>query len=465
LVWAGALAVCSCSLSLKFQECNSDGDCQSRRTPGGPTLYCTADHLCVNGIPDDRLCSTHGVDNVYGSSDPNALTIGVLMVSPTVPDTTVVTSYARANAVILGVEEINKIPNAQPVRIILCDTGRDADQTTRALKVAVQKQHVVAAVGPTTSDNVIALGNSSLLPELDVLLVSPSATSVSITDINPLVWRTAPSDALQAKVLATQIPASANTIDLAYADTTYGRGLDGAIHSAFSQRPLNSFSFVEGSDMTKVVDQLRVDMPGVALLVANPDAPALAAALANGGPSLAMTQYLMTDAARSPPLFGPPGHYLGFDLLGRIRGTAGGTPPLSDPVSGPVYATFSGSYARRFPTVSLSGHTWVANSYDAFYALVLAAATISDGQFSGHRLAAGMARLSTLGAPRAQVGPVDYLPAVSQLRGGGNIELVGSSGPLHFTDQRDVATAPIEIWKIVQGANGPAFATDSVVTP
>jgi branched-chain amino acid transport system substrate-binding protein len=454
-----------CSLLLDFNECKTDADC-AHRADGGTTLYCNVQRSCVNSVPPERLCSTNGVDNVYGSTDPHALTIAVLMVSPTVPDLTVVTSYARANAVILGTEEINKIPNAQPVRIILCDTGRDAQQTAAALRVALDKQHVVAAVGPTTSDNVLGLANSQMFAQADVLVVSPSATSVSITGINPLVWRTAPSDNLQAKVLATQVPSSAMTIDIAYADTTYGRGLNSAFIDAMAPRTLkSSYPFTERSDMTQVVSDLRGDTPSVAVLVANPDAPALAAALQNGGPELAMTQYLMTDAARSPPLFGPSGHYVSFDVLSRIHGTAGGTPPPSDPVSGAVYEAFASRYRNRFPDVSLPGHTWVANSYDAFYAIVLAAATVTDGTFTGHKLAAGMARLSTPGAMRVEVGSVDYPPAVAQLRNGLDLNLVGASGPLDFTAQGDVVTAPIEVWQIVNTPNGPQFATQTIITP
>jgi branched-chain amino acid transport system substrate-binding protein len=464
-----ALLTTSCSLSLHFNECNVDDDCD-HRVDGGTRLFCTLDHLCVDGIPDDQLCKTNGVVNLYGSPDPNALVVAGILDRPTIRDLNSVTDYDMANALILGAEEINQIPNAQPVRLVLCDTGRSPEQTQRALRVAVQSYGAVGAVGPGTSDDLIGLANKGLVQQLHVVVVSPSATAVSLSGINPLIWRTAPSDALQAKVLATQVPASASKVEMAYANTTYGRGLNTTFIDAFVKGTPNtatfsSFFFATGSDMTVVANQLASGGPDVALLVADSDAPALVVALAGAGPSLQATQYLMTDSAKSPALYGPPGHYVTASVLDRIRGTGGANPPLSDPSSGPVFAAFRGRYLNRFPDADPGAQAWVGNTYDAFYAIVIAAATISDGRFSGERLSAGMAHLSTAGAPMIEVGSVGYPLAVTALQSGKDVNLVGSSGPIDFTAQHDVMTAPIEVWRIATGPTGPKFVTDHIVTP
>ena len=65
------------------------------------------------------------------------------------------------------------------------------------------------------------------------------------------------------------------------------------------------------------------DAPAFALLIADFDAPPLMAAVATAT-GLSMTQFLMTDSAKKPSLWGQLGG--NYAVLARVRGTGPRTP-------------------------------------------------------------------------------------------------------------------------------------------
>ena len=104
---------------------------------------------------------------------------------------------------------------------------------------------VPAIVGPAFSGVTTTVAKEVTIPR-NVLVISPSATSPSLTDLqdNGLVWRTAPSDVLQAKAMvlavqdfvepevrATYMIAAGSPIRVAvvHKGDTYGAGLGNAL--------------------------------------------------------------------------------------------------------------------------------------------------------------------------------------------------------------------------------------------
>jgi branched-chain amino acid transport system substrate-binding protein len=283
---------------------------------------------------------------------------------------------------------------------------------------------------------------------------------------NGLIWRTAPSDSLQAKVLATLVPpvSDMKVIDLVYVDKDpYAFGLQQAFTSAYTGKVSKTVVFESGAAAT-VVGQMD-SSPDYALLIANDDDPPLVAGL-QSAPGQAMTQYLMTDAALAPTLWGPANMRVGWPMLGRIRGTAPGLPTDPDP-SAAVYRAFSSDYEGRFKE-DPSNTAWVANAYDAVYVVAIAAAAAGPRP-TGTAIAANMHRLSNKSAKAIPVGINSYGTAVQalQLSATATIDLYGASGPIDFDPATgDIISAPIEVWKIVMDANGnPTFTAASVVTP
>ena len=189
-----------------------------------------------------------------------------------------------------------------------------------------------------------------------------------------------------------------------------------------------------------------MDAPKYAVLIVDFDAPALVAAL-QGAAGQSTTQYLMTDSALTPTLWGA-GPF-DFTFLTRIRGTAPALPAFTDP-SGPVYAAFDVSYRAAVSISESPADTaFVANAYDAAYAIAIGAAAVggvADG--ARHR-----------GEPCAHVGRErhavrDRAGAVSGGRQrartpGGNIDLVGHVGPDRLGRRRATCvTAPTEVWQV-----------------
>ncbi len=438
-----ALLMPACSAILQFEQCKVDSDCVAGTSAGTP-MYCTSDQICVTDVPSERLCELSDVSSTRG----DAVTVAGLF-RRTGPNEVVDT--AIEHAVVLAVDEINTIGATRPLRLVLCDTANDPDQAKKALIAAADRYGAVAAVGPTSSSEVIALAAS---PDLvaqrhDFLIVSCSATSPSVTNLadDQLIWRTAASDALQGAVLASLVPATTKRVASAFVKSPYGSGLNDAFVASVSELvpgvAVLPKEFAEGTPGDAVVQWLASMAPEVALIVADSDAPAWVAALNNGGSALASTKFLLTDGSKAPALFsmGPS-----TAVANRITGTAPGTP------SGPAFSVFQSTYAARFNGVDPSTTAFVANAYDAMYTIAIAMGTIPPGSpVTGHGLAVGMQRLSDSG-PNAlviRVGPGQFSAGYQELAQGGLVNLDGTSGPIDFDpDTGDILGASIATWKI-----------------
>jgi branched-chain amino acid transport system substrate-binding protein len=456
---AALLLLPTCSAILDFNQCNVDADCARRfNLVDMGTAYCTADHICVTDFPADRICTV----SEASKTSPDAVTIAGLF-RITGPSDVVDTDLV--NAAVLAVSEINQ-QGGRPIRLVLCDTNGDPDQAKKALATAAERFGAVAGVGPTSSAEVVALASDPdfLVKKYGFLAVSCSSTAPRVTSLNDnnLIWRTAASDNLQAKVLATLVPAGTTSVATAYIDSTYGSGLKDAFTVELAKvfvpplvPPANAFA--EGTPGASVVSFLQMSSPQVALIVADSDAPAWVAALNNGGPALMSTKYLLTDGSKAPALFS---QNPSTDVLRRITGTAPATP------SGPAFAAFQATYMGQFGK-NPSDTAFVANAYDATYVIAIAMGAVPVGvKVTGTALIAGMTSLSDPNGLPVRVGPGEFGAGYARLADGGTINLDGTSGPIDFDPTTgDILSAPIEIWDVDTSGPTPAFRTLQNVTP
>lgn len=440
-------ASAGCSALLDFHECNVSADCAGRSPDGGVALYCTSDHMCVDPTP----CVVSTAPAAATTSQAPLVIGGLYKLSGTGAN-----DHAVRQAVDLAAEQLATVN--QPVLHVACDTAGDPAQAANALRVAVEIFHAVAIVGPRTSDEVVK-GLAPIVKRYGAVIVSPSATNPSIgqLDDDNLIWRTCPSDDLQAKVLTTLVP-TASKLDLVYVDmNTYATGLEQAFTQQWGGMVSKSIVFPSGMAAMAVAE---MDAPQYALLIADTDAPALVTAI-GATAALASTQFLMTDSAQAPALWGAAPY--DYTLLSRISGTAPGLPPDSDP-SAAVYRSFASDYQAHW-NEDPADTAHVANAYDAAFVIAIAAAAAGT-QPRGVDIAANLARLSTAGALAVDVGPITFTMGVNTLVSGSNINLVGASGPIDFDANGDVVTAPIEVWGIAQGTDGsPTFVSERVITP
>ncbi|HWE31284.1 MAG TPA: ABC transporter substrate-binding protein, partial [Polyangia bacterium] len=349
---------------------------------------------------------------------------------------------------------------------VVCDTAGDPGQAARAYNVVIDRFGAKVIVGPDTSDEVFAVAKE--VKARGVPIISPSATNPDIThlDDDGLVWRTAASDNLQAKVLAT-LPSSSPPpkLDIIYvSDSAYASGLKDAFIANFAGQVSLTLGFAGGDTaaMNADVSMVSGDAPGYALLIADFDAPPLVAAVAKAT-GLNMTQYLMTDSAKKPSLWGElAGNYA---VMNRVHGTGPANPDFSDP-SGMAFAVLQQSYKARWSGEDPAETAFVGNAYDAFYVAAFATLSLPAGKRDGKSIVANLARLSDAAGPSVVVEPNDINAGVTPLQMGGTINLVGTSGPIDFdASTGDVLSAPIEKWSVLTTGATPTFHTDAIVVP
>ena len=157
--------------------------------------------LAVGALALGGVASACGDDHTAGG-DVGELRIGVL-----VPLTGDLAPFggSGARAAQLAADRVNAAAgdSGLEVKLVRKDTGTDPERAQRAASSLIEGDGVSALVGPWASSEVILTADNVSVAAA-VPLVSPSATSPEITglDDDGLVFRTAPSDVLQGRVLA-----------------------------------------------------------------------------------------------------------------------------------------------------------------------------------------------------------------------------------------------------------------------
>src|SRR5206468_2530145 len=111
-----------------------------------------------------------------------------------------------------------------------------------------------------------------------------------------------------------------------------------------------------------------------------------------------------------------------FVFLGRFRGTAPGLPPLDPDPSAPVYKAFRSEYTAHFHTENPDSTAFVANAYDAFFSIALAALAGGDDR-SGAAITANLGRLSAADGDLISASPLGFSTALAALRAGHAVNL------------------------------------------
>jgi branched-chain amino acid transport system substrate-binding protein len=452
-----ALATSSCSAVLKFHECDVDSDCTGT-TDAGTALFCSDDHMCVGAIPDYLLCKVSIPAD--GKIPPGALVIGGLFRTSGAND---VNDHTFRNAADLAAQDF--IDAHFNVAHVVCDTAGDATQAARAYNVVIDRFGAKIIVGPDTSDEVFAVADE--IKGRGVPIISPSATNPRITklDDDNLIWRTAASDDLQAKVLAT-LPVATAKIDIIYvSDSAYARGLRDAFISNFPGTVTQALGFASGDTamMNATVTMAANDAPAFALLIADFDAPPLITAVSKAT-GLGTTQFLMTDSAKKPSLWGQlGGNYM---VMNRVRGTGPANPSFTDP-SGMAFMVMQSNYKSRFAGEDPAETAFVGNAYDAFYTAAFAALSLPSDKRDGKSLVSRLQSMSdTAAGTKVVVGQNGINDGVTTLANGGTIDLIGTSGPIDFDGSSgDILSAPIEKWSVDTTGAMPMFKTDAIVVP
>jgi branched-chain amino acid transport system substrate-binding protein len=442
--------------TLEVSECETSAEC---RSDFGLGYVCRDDGRCEEADPSPRCTETYPPDLfddrfeqrdriVFGNIVDRSVTLFRAF------ERTAQLAYDQANtrggldgrefgAVFCSVEENPDIDDLDHI-----------EAAVASVEYLTETVGVPAILGPATS---VEVQNAFLaMTGQDVLMISPSATSPALTDLDPadvsdaepgLLWRTAASDALQGVAIASDMLTGRDppvtSVAAIHEVGAYGEGLYEVFARAFRDGggEVEEYPYADSGQLAEVIAQVGSSDVQEVLFISS-DTQTIIGFL-DSVASLAQFEtksLFMTDPAANP------------DVLAEASGTAlakvRGTRPAPLDEDEDVYASFIASYAGEFGD-DVRGFPFTPNVYDAAWLLAYGAAWATlreDGAIAGSTMARGLRRVSS--GQDVEIRPSGWSSVLQVFRGGGTVDLKGASGELDFDPDTEETSAGIEVWHV-----------------
>lgn len=466
---AGVIAVgVSCSLLVGgFQECTTEADCAGRVTDAGAFNYVCNTGYC---LPIDRRCT------ILGPKTGDAVVWGAIMPRTLASGAPHQWGPSWENTIKLFVDEMNPplrngIRNL-PIRVYACDSQ---SSTTTARELASYLVNTVKVPVILSDGSGETIAESQVTVPAGVLLMAGAATSPEITnlaDLPPdggsvgLVWRTAPSDALQAPVIARQILDAGTTTPKVFVfarDDAFGQGLSSLFSASYPVTladggQAQSKYFVNPNDLSTVTPALNAAelfRPDVMVVIGFPNELVAIVNGTAGRTSLYNATWFFTQNAKFPGLFTQ------VDGGVPIEGARGTSPSPGYDNSEPSLF-FRPKFEQTFG-VPFNSVVDLANVWDGAFIVAMATdyAIGKDGVPTGTRMAEALTRMSADAGRIIPLVPSRFSEGISELAANRDINVEGASGHLDFNNATGEAPADYEVWKII----GRNFVTQTLVSP
>lgn len=478
----GVGSTCKAGLCSEPAGCTTGHDC--RALAGGGACV---DGACVAKIPVDPQCNFPGhppePEDLFDRplTGPDApIIIGSVFALDTIRED------ALTKAARVAVREINQggLNNGQQLGIVFCDNG-GAGATVNGDDRFPLDQHAVDylagtlgvpyIVGPLTSKDAIQMVNQIKKQAYPTVLISPSATSPALTDIDDklapgqpgLFWRTCPSDEIQGTVLATKVIGPDTTIkrvSVFYIHDAYGDGLSKIFQDTYGIDAVDLFLYedvtlTDQAAIDKIIDAADAKNNDAVLFIGHDGAAARLFLDSMGGKNIATKRFFFTDGtkAKDTLLAQPmPAHVQ--TILANAQGTAPASP------SGPVYKAFDTLIQYYFSPLQADDYSFLAQTFDATFVGAFGTVWASrDGaKFNGVDVATGMTKLN--GGMLVDLDGVNGWTTGKGvlLSSAGIIDIEGASGHLDFDNDTGEAPGAIEVWGI---ASDLSDFTEIMVVP
>ena len=455
----GLLAACSVVSRVEFVECQVSTDC---RGGFGLGWVCGEEGLCQEAKAPAR-CDTVYPKELFTDREKygDAIIFGSLFDHNTVNG-----DLKLVNAASLAIAEANSsgLTDGRLFGIVHCDYQENPDldeQTSEEAAVTgarylVDQLGAVAIVGPGTSGIAEAVFTELQKPEHapQAVVISPSATSPSLTDIDVrdgdkpgLFWRTAPPDSQLGADLAMRMEADEITsATIVYENGSYGDGLQGALSENFSGTvELLAFADLDGIDAHAKTVGAMDGGPGVAVVFIGSEVGQVARFInaASPYPFYADSAIYLGDAAYNLDFLKNTSG--AKDLYPNIRGVFPGSP------SGPIYASFVSRYRAVFVGEDPEDASYSAHTYDATWLALYGAAWAEyqrKGELTGINLAYGLQRISDAEGFPVNVERDTWNAVKREFKAGRGIDITGASGDLKYDPVTEETTATVVYWKI-----------------
>ncbi len=339
------------------------------------------------------------------------------------------------NGAKLAVDQVNGqagIMGGKKIVLLKGDsTCADATAASNVADRMVNSEKVTAIVGPMCSGATIAAANNAAIPG-GVTLISPSATSPALTDLNDndLVFRTAPSDAFQGVMMAKLLKSKGiDEVAISYVNNDYGKGFAEALAQAY-EKVGGKVAANEAHEDGKA--DYRAELGSLASSGAD---TLVVLAYADGSGQTIIRQAM--ESGDFAKFVGGDG-MVGDKLIGALGGDVNmiATKPGSPELAGKAPFVQAAKAAGMDPEAVFS-----AQAYDAAFIIALAI----EKAGSGDRAAVAKAIRSVASAPGDVILPGEWDKAVAALKAGRDVNYQGASGNHEFDAAGDVPGVIVEM--------------------
>lgn len=518
LALLAGLGIAACSLLVQRDgvQCSVDGDCAKRGPAFAGTKCDTANKVCVASCsvnadckPQPAVCRasqcvplltaecarTIPALGANQSVDDSAVVLGALF---SLGGTNASSGTARMNSVDLAVSNVARdvvgLPGGtggkpRPLLVVAC-TDTDAnnmDVSQAAAGHLVKDLHVPAVLGPGASGLVLNVAKNVTMPG-GTFLITPSATTTQLTGLDPLVWRTSPSDEIQSRALIASIGeieakyrvdnmimmATPLRLAIAYKNDSYGTNLSQlvaggaklnglAVTDAMNAANYMGVQYDPNADLAGVVTSLASFQPNIVAVFGTTEGitkilqPLEAAwPVADGGGGPPRPAYLLSDGGQKQELVTA---VMGNDPLRlRVRLTV----PGADESTNQLFKLFRLAYQGNktyCPSGSCPDTFGMAGAFDSVYLVTLAVASIpkpADAAapwVTGAGIAAGMKLM--VGGTKFGFGMDKLQDAMNTVLAGKALDVDGASGPLDFDLAAHEAPSDIQVLCVSGGTFAP----------
>lgn len=462
---AALTVACSVVTKVDYNDCVSSDEC---RSAFGLGWVCGDAGLCQEVEPLKR-CDRVFPEDLFTNPDAyrDAIIFGSLFDHNTADGDLIL-----VNAASLAIDEANAsgLTDGRLFGIVHCDYHEDSkidaltseEATVASAKYLVDELGAIAIIGPGYSSLAEALFKELQKPEHEptAVIISPSATSDSLTDIDVrdgdkpgLFWRTAPPDGQLGANLAGHMTAeNVTSATVIYANDAYGSGLATALQQNY-EGSIELLAFTTQDDILAHVQTVSKKTPGDAVgVVFIGSEVSQATAFLNAAQPYsfyAMSHIYLGDAAYNKDFL--DGTKEAASLYPRVRGVFPGAP------AGDNYDSFVSRYLAVFKQ-NPKDASYSSQTYDATWLAIYGTAWAEyqrKGELTGLNVAFGLQRISDTKGVAVDISRDGWNVVKREFKAGHSINITGASGDLQYDPETEETTATVVYWQIK--TDGTAF--------
>jgi ABC-type branched-subunit amino acid transport system substrate-binding protein len=410
---------------------------------------------------------------ISGCDDDNDQSSSSVKIGFIFPLSTSDNGKPRHHAALLAAQHLSEA--GYTVQTAVGDSKSDRIVGVEAARRLVDNWNAQVLIGAASSGVTIEIAEwISIHRKIPQISYSSTATKITNLRDDDFLFRTAPPDKLQGRILAQLaqnqfgvLPNKFERVAVLYGDDESGEGLyrifedefqnlGGTITHVLSHEISSPRDFYEPRSFETELDTLANtgDPQALIAISLSQDSDVYIKQAIEGG---FFSQFLFVDGNRTDTIFKNKKGEINVQIVEALEGMCG-TFPIAPPDTKSLN-TFMASYKAEFGE---STATYLPNTYDA---VIIAGLAAYEAKSKRERVTPITIRnhlRSVAGPPgeKVKAGPIELKRALELLDSGQEIDYVGASGDIDFDDNGDVES-PYEVWCY----EGGQIQTRTIVEP